>query len=386
MVCAIGTPKRHPESGIYWFRKRVPNRLRESVGKTEIKFSLQTRDPVVARIRNLDAMLRIERKWVGYDIVAVDANGRTVAGFECKSTAGSMAGAAPEPVSCRGETPTVKPEIDAGPPAVTMPLRSIFDSYAKEAELAPSTVKRWSPVVDRLIAHLGHDNATAISRTDIVAWKDALLVGGMSNVTVRDVYLAAVKATLQFALDQGQLAENPAAGVKVRVRKPLQEREKGFDGQEAETILAATLRKYSAKISIEMASARRWVPWICAYSGARVNEVTPVTGRDFVQRDGIPMIRVRAENNKTRKFREVPVHSHLVEQGLLKYARSRGARPLFYDPHRSRGGKDSNPHFKKVGERLAEWVRSLGICLSGLARNPSPAPAGPLPTHRQSAK
>jgi hypothetical protein len=23
--------------------------------------------------------------------------------------------------------------------------------------------------------------------------------------------------------------------------------------------------------------------------------------------------------------------------------------------------KDSNPHFKKVGERLAEWVRSLGI-------------------------
>jgi hypothetical protein len=56
----------------------------------------------------------------------------------------------------------------------------------------------------------------------------------------------------------------------VRVRKGLQERGKGFDGREAETILAATLRKYSDKISIEMASARRWVPWICTYSGARV--------------------------------------------------------------------------------------------------------------------
>jgi integrase len=222
-------------------------------------------------------------------------------------------------------------------------------------------VKRWSPVINRLVDHLGHDDATAVSRADIVSWKDVLLEGGMSNVTVRDVYLAAIKATMQYAVDQGHLADNPALGVKVRVRRALQEREKGFDSQEAQTILAATLRKPSNKLSVEMAAARRWIPWICAYSGARVNEVTPLTGRDFITRDGVPMVRVRAENNKTRKFREVPVHSHLIEQGLLDYAKSRGMRPLFYDPRRSRGGKNSNPHFKKVGERLAEWVRLLGV-------------------------
>jgi len=94
----------------------------------------------------------------------------------------------------------VEPEIDAGPPAVTIPFRSNFDSHVKEAELAPSTVKRWSPVVKPL----GHDNATAISRTDIVAWKDALLSGGMSNITVRDTCLAATRAMLQFALDEGR--------------------------------------------------------------------------------------------------------------------------------------------------------------------------------------
>ena len=110
-----------------------------------------------------------------------------------------------------------------------------------------------------------------------------------------------------------------------------------------------------------MAAARRWIPWICAYTGARLNEITPLSGRDFFQREGIWMIRIRAETAKTRKFREVPLPSHLIEQGLLTYAKSRGVRPLFYDPHRSRGGKDSNPHFKKVGERLAEWVRALGI-------------------------
>lgn len=55
MVYALGTPKRHPKSGFYLFRKCVPEQLRESVG------SLRTRDPVLARIRNLEEMARLER-------------------------------------------------------------------------------------------------------------------------------------------------------------------------------------------------------------------------------------------------------------------------------------------------------------------------------------
>ena len=360
MVCALGTPKRHPESGIYLFRKRVPERLKESIGKSEIKFSLRTRDPVVARIRNLEETARLERAWSGIDGTVVDARGVRIADFECKSTPPAAVSAAGEAAYGHAEASPPVPG-EAVPAKALLPLRSLFASYAREAELAPSTVKRWSPVIDRLITHLGHDDAAAITRLDIVAWKDALLATGMSNVTVRDVYVAAVKATLQFEVDQGRITQNPAKGVKVRVRKALEQRDKGFDGKEAETILSATLRKPSTKISVEMAAARRWVPWICAYTGARVNEITPLTGRDFIVRDGIPMIRICAENNKTRSFREVPLHGHLIEQGLLDFAKSRGARPLFYDPRRSRGGKDSNPHFKKVGERLAEWVRSLGI-------------------------
>lgn len=358
MVHALGTPKRHPQSGIYLFRKRVPERLKDFIGKSEIKFSLQTRDPVVARIRNLEEMARLARAWSEIGGSVVDGTRHAAICVDCK-TAGSGAAAAAAPAA--GALPPPSGPAATATANTPVALRPIFESYAKEAELAPSTVKRWSPVLDRLIGHLGHDDAAAITRADIVAWKDALLDGDMSNVTVRNVYVAAVKATLQYAVDQGRLAENPAAGVKVRVREAPVERDKGFDGKEAETILSATLRKPSDKISVEMAAARRWVPWICAYTGARVNEITPLTRRDFVLRDGIWMIRIRAENNKGRKFREVPLHSHLIEQGLLDYVKTRGSRPLFYDPRRSRGGKDSNPHHKKVGERLAEWVRSLGI-------------------------
>jgi hypothetical protein len=65
-----------------------------------------------------------------------------------------------------------------------------------------------------------------------------LLAGGMSNVTVRDVDLAAVKATLQYAVDQGIVSEDPAAGMKVRVKGARHAREKGFEQNEATTILA----------------------------------------------------------------------------------------------------------------------------------------------------
>jgi hypothetical protein len=74
------------------------------------------------------------------------------------------------------------------PPKTPTPLRPIFQAYAKQAQLAPSTVKRRSPVVDRLTEHLGHDDAAARTRADIVAWKDPLLESDMSNVSVRDVY------------------------------------------------------------------------------------------------------------------------------------------------------------------------------------------------------
>jgi hypothetical protein len=126
MVCALGAPKRHPESRIYLFRKRVPERLKKSVGKSEIKFSLRTRDPVVARIGNLEEAARLERAWSGIDGTVVDAQGGRIMDFECKSAVGTPVGAASEAAYGHAEAP-----------------------------LAPSTVKRWSPVVDRLIGHLG---------------------------------------------------------------------------------------------------------------------------------------------------------------------------------------------------------------------------------------
>jgi hypothetical protein len=201
--------------------------------------------------------------------VVVKRDGSVAAYVEVKAAPGGVTEA---------ELPTLPPDhlaplAPAARKEAALSLQSLFESYAEEAQLSPATVKRWAPLIARFTAHLGHDDPRAVRRQDVVAWKDSLLRENIANLTIRDAYLASVRATLQFGVDQGRLDTNPAAGVRVRVRKALQEREKGFDAEEADIILRATLRRPSGNASAETAAARRWIPWICAYNLTRVMNI-----------------------------------------------------------------------------------------------------------------
>ena len=86
---------------------------------------------------------------------------------------------------------------------------------------------------------------------------------------------------------------------------------------------------------------------------------------------GIHFIRIDADAAKMGEYREVPLHDHLITQGLLAYKDSCKGRPLFYDPGRSRGGKEAGRHFRKAGEHLARWIRSeeVGVTDEKVAPN-----------------
>lgn len=59
----MARPWKHPKTGIYWLRKRVPDELRTLLGKTEEKQSLGTRDPAEAKIKQLEALAAVETRW-----------------------------------------------------------------------------------------------------------------------------------------------------------------------------------------------------------------------------------------------------------------------------------------------------------------------------------
>jgi integrase len=63
----------------------------------------------------------------------------------------------------------------------------------------------------------------------------------------------------------------------------------------------------------------------------------------------------------------VPIHEHLIEQGLLDFVKKAGRGPLFYDPNARRKTGVDDPtkpgqsQAVKSRTKLAEWVRTLGI-------------------------
>lgn len=63
MALSMTRPWKHPDSGYYWFRKRVPDDLRSLLGKREERFSLVTRDPAEAKRLHAIKLAEVEERW-----------------------------------------------------------------------------------------------------------------------------------------------------------------------------------------------------------------------------------------------------------------------------------------------------------------------------------
>jgi integrase len=249
--------------------------------------------------------------------------------------------------------------------ATPVSLTGLLDDSLAEKKLAPATAKVWRRHIARFIEFVGHDDAAKITRADIVAWKQALLTRPnskgalLSNRTVRDSYLAAIKSVLSWGVENDDgIAASPAAGLRVAGRTAPKVRDRGLTDREANMILAATLNEEVGRLSPERALARRWVPWLCAYTGARVNEMTQLRAEDVAKEGDFWTIHITPEAGSTKNGepRTVALHSHLFEQGFPSIVKGK-AGPIFYDPTLHRGGGDAHPQNKKVGEFLARWVR-----------------------------
>jgi integrase len=259
-----------------------------------------------------------------------------------------------------------------------VPLLELFDGYATAQGITPGVRDEWRKYIERLIQFLGHDDASRITTEHLRDWRDKLLTEPSRKgtqrdpTTVRDKYITSVRATLAWAVEEEKLPTNVAAGITVRVPKKARLRDPGFTDAEAKAILKATLVPVTSRLSESYVRARRWIPWLCAYTGARVNELSQLRREDIQEVEGVWVVRITPEAGtvKTKEVRLVPLHEHLIEQGFLEVVQTLSPGPLFYDGSRQRVQGDGNRHFKKVGERLATWVREeVGISDPSLQPN-----------------
>lgn len=267
-----------------------------------------------------------------------------------------------------GELPKTrtKPKVD---------IMEAFELYCGQPRIKGGldgpTAKRWRPVIERFIEWIKHRDLARVTPQDAVRWRDYMISQGIAPKAVRDVWLAAPRSVATHMLNALRLEINPFAGIKVEgVKAWKEDDERGFDPEQALTILSATVATPSHLTSAEMRAARRWVPWICAYTGARVNEITSLLPSDVQQILGHWCFVLRPEITKGKRLRRVPVHKHLRDQKFMAFveARRKLGKPLFYDPDRARGGKGANPQWQKVAERLGDWVRDT-LKITGVQPN-----------------
>ena len=232
---------------------------------------------------------------------------------------------------------------------------------------AAATVNRWRGVFLQLATEFAPRGAGSITPDKAQEWADKLVTAERSEATVRDVWVVAARTVFAWAVKRKYTKQNPFKTVHVSVpRKKTSRPHKAFNTGEIEIILRAALTITGTDTASSM--ARRWVPWLCAYTGARVGEIMQLRGLDVIEQDGVQVIAITPEAGtvKNGRGRVVPLHEHLLEQGFLEFAASRRNGPLFYnqskaEPPESAATSPRKPRSARARERLAMWIRGLGV-------------------------
>ena len=237
----------------------------------------------------------------------------------------------------------------------------LFERWVAEAKPAASTVNRWRTVFLKLQSDFPNTAAAALLPEQMQRWAEGLISKERSPVTVRDVWVIACRTVFAWAIDKNLVARNPFTGWRITVPRRVSTREtKAFTDEESNAILKAAL---AIDARTKGDAAKRWTPWLAAYSGARMGEITQLRGADVV--GNAFKISPEAGTVKNRKPRTVPLHEHLIEQGFLDFVKASGPGPLFYNEQEQAAASDpTNPRkaqYVKARDQVAKWVRSLGI-------------------------
>lgn len=468
MVLSMPSPYKHPATGVYWYRQRVPARLKTSAkGKTatvtvdghasfptigdEVKVSLRTKSPAEAKRLAQEAQAEFDRIWLSYEtgpvsltlkqIVALSGEvyhvikraleddpgeaGTWLArrrereadnqklqkspraslmidlGSNLRARLGSWVDGAlaqhhltvteetyqrllvefdraagdiavllekrsqgdfgPDTLGAR--FPTLELGAPVGKADVGVSITALLEAWSGRLKKPkPQTITRYTGIITQLVAYLQHDDAERLTDADIVRWHSDLMAGG---TVTHDTFIKAYRAAISTIYAYGMTAQggklvkhNPAAGLLLEGPKKQQSRPKSFYVDEAHTILRNALEALAAEnnYSDVNRAAMRWVPWICAYTGARAGEVCQLRKQDFIEIDGVKCIALLPDAGtiKTGQFRHVPLHPHLLEQGLWQFVGGEKAGPLFYN-----GSLKSAQPWVQTVQILGEWVRAV---------------------------
>ena len=252
-----------------------------------------------------------------------------------------------------------------------------YEELGRNAGRGHEAFRKAQLVFRKLKDFLKHDDATKITDRDLVRFKEHLLKSGLNSGTIKLTYITAVKSVFKWAAKEKRIPSNPAADLSIMYRKAKLDRDKGFLPDEAKAILKAAndykpalYPKGGSRVRDHLINAKRWCPWILAYTGCRIAEATFLR-KDDIRRneDGVWFFHFIPQ--KTDEFRDVPIHPHLIETGFLDFVAAQEPGHLFCSTPRLRRKpskmtaseklRKPNHPSKSAAQKVADWIRGLEV-------------------------
>ncbi|MEJ1118088.1 integrase [Phyllobacterium sp. CCNWLW109] len=239
-------------------------------------------------------------------------------------------------------------------------LFKLLDHKFATQSKAVKTKEDYRRSLNDFVSVTGRISADTITKEDVRKWRDEMIIRGLSKKTINGKHLTALKAVLTHGVEEFNLSTNAAHGIQDKRDDKVPVGSKDYTLEQAETILNATFDGTGKALAPHYQRAIFWVPWICAYTGLRVSEVTQLRGRNVREEDGIPFFLITPEDGSTKSKRAwtVGVHKHLIELGLLDMFKAIGDGPAFYRayPEGTDLTKLPKHRSKDSAERIGNWI------------------------------
>lgn len=240
---------------------------------------------------------------------------------------------------------------------------------AKANGASINTFTNFTTHINQFVAYLGHDDARAVTTENVLDFKNHKLTTPSAKTkkpisarSFKSGALVSLTSVFTWATNERLLPSNPTEGIVFRVRKQARVRQRDFTEEEIAIILKATLtvRPVAGTRFYKRDLANKWIPWLCAYSGARVGEIAQLRKRDVKEGPQGHYLNVTPEAGtvKTKEFREVPIHEHLIAMGFLDMVENAGDGYLFIDP---KSPDVVHTAIATRSARVRDFVRGAGV-------------------------
>jgi integrase len=247
----------------------------------------------------------------------------------------------------RREAPKGKPKVK---------ITGLIEAWANGRENERKRTRdEWERRLRQFSEFLDHDDALAVTGKDLRRWRDHLRTTGLKAKTINESCLAPVRAIFAAAEAEEVLPSNPFVGLKIALKEDKTKEKPRRKYTEAEAVKLLTAAR-------KRTDSLRWLTWLMAYTGARINELAQLRKEDVRKEGRINFIRIAPSTDKGHEIktsasrRDVPLHRAVIAEGFLKYVAKAKDGWLFGELPAGRYGKRGDAASKRYGRWQREEV------------------------------